>query len=169
MEEIEKIIQAITEVTGLSRNEIISDKSKLCKSAREILCYIALKDRYGLTWMLMKTLKWRKSQVFFAMDSCKDRLQEELDYILLMNNVRSNLELYPIVTVILRDAKEKEKQIEKEMSIERASENARRIFGISYTEADNACIRNALDSALTFMQGYCRIGRQPRELLNRPY
>lgn len=169
MEEIEKIILAISEVTGLSKHTILHGKTAECKSAREILCYIALKDRYGITWTLMELLGWRKSQVFFAVDNCLNDLEESIDFIYLMNNVRKQLGLSAIMTEKIDRVKEEQKRKEAEIAKMRSVENSKRLFGITYTKEDGINMNNAMRSAEIYIRKYSTIGRQPYHLVRQHY
>lgn len=165
MEEIAKIISAISEVTGLDEGSVKSGKTDECKQSRDILCYIALKDMYGLTWSLMDLLNYRKSQVFFSADRCKERLEDDISFLKIMNGVRKKLLLAPIYTDKIDEIKEKERQRKQEEDITRSKENSKRIFGIEYTPTDEHNISIATNNAMAYMKGYCQIGRQTNQIL----
>lgn len=165
MEEINKIISAITEVTGLDKHNILCDKSDESKSAREILCYIVLKDQYGLTWKIMEMTGWRKSQVFFAMDRCTERMNEEYDYLVKMNEIRKKLCLAPIYSDKANEILLKQKNKKRELEKIRSREESKRLFGIQYTDKDEDLIALAKKNALSYMIEYCEIGDKANSLL----
>lgn len=165
MEEIAKIISAISEVTGLDRVNIIQGKTDEAKRARDILCFIAIKDMYGLTWKLMELLKYRKSQVYFSADRCKDNMEEDVSYILLMNAVRKELGLVPLMTEMIKKNEEMQKEKEYELAKARSKKIAKRIFGIEYSKEDDLRMIAAIKSANEYMKNYCKTGRQSNPLL----
>lgn len=152
MEELKKIITAIAEVTGLDEWSIKFGKSDECKQARDILCYISLKDMFGLTWILMELLNYRKSQVFFSADRCREQMEADLSYVHKMNKVRKNIGLSSIMRGAIEEAEAKQKQKDREEAQLRSNEISKRIFGIEWTERDKVRFQNACVEANSFMK-----------------
>lgn len=170
MEEIEKIISAISEVTGLDGWSIKFGKTDECKEARDILCYIALKDMYGLTWTLMEELNFRKSQVFFSADRCKERMEEDLSYVYKMNEIRKKLGLSSIMRGMIEQAEEQQRNKDMELAQKRSKENSKNIFGIKYSQSEEEQLKIAIQNAKAFMTDYCKIGSTADGRLTRcPY
>lgn len=170
MEEIAKIISAITEVTGLDRFSVIYGRGDDCKRARGILCYIALKDKYGLTTALAEMLGKSRSQCIFMSDFCKEEMEESIGYLILMNEVRKKLGMTAIMTdKIEQEQKKKKKQRIKESKI-KSKENSKNMFGIDYSKSEEEQLQIAMQNAKAFMIEYCKIGRKADGRITRcPY
>lgn len=165
MEEISKIITAISDVTGLDRHSIIYGRTDECKKARGILCYIALKDKYGLTMTLAEVLGKSRSQCIFMSDFCKEGMEESIGYVMLMNEIRKKLGMSAIMTDKIEEVNNLHKKREKELSRKRSKENSQRLFGIEYSIEDEIRMFAAMKSANEFMAKYCQIGNQANPLL----
>lgn len=170
MEEIAKIISAITEVTGLDRFSIIYGRSDECKKARGILCYIALKDRYGLTTALVEMLSKSRSQCTFASEICQEEMEESIGYLIMMNEVRKKLGMTAIMTDKLEELQKESKRQQAEQDEMKSKENSKNIFGIEYSKSEEQQLKQAILSAKAFMANYCEIGQKADERLTRcPY
>lgn len=170
MEEITKIITAITEVTGLDRFSIAYGRNNECKRARGILCYIALKDKYGLTNALSERLNKSRSQCTFLADFCKEEMEESVGYIILMNEVRKKLGMSPMMKDVMNSLREEKERQTKKESEQRSKEISQRIFGIEYFKSEEAQLNQAMLDAKAFIDRYSKIGIQMEGKLTRcPY
>lgn len=160
MEEIAKIITAISDVTGLDHLGIIYGRNDECKKARGILCYIALKDKYGLTMALAEMLGKSRSQCTFAAEIFKEEMEESVGYLILMNEVRKKLGLSAIMTDKIDKLRtKKELEIIEENKI-RSKANCKTIFGIEYSNSEESRLSQAIFDAKEFMREYTKIGKQ---------
>lgn len=158
MEEISKIISAISQVTGLDQFSIKFGKTIDSKQAREILCYIALKDNYGLTWILMEFLQKKRSQVLFMASACMEKMEEDVYYLMIMNRVRNVLGIVPLMKdreMELQYSQRRKEKIEKEEEMKKV---VKTVFGMEYSEKDKRDMKKAMKSACEYMADYCRTG-----------
>lgn len=160
MEEIEKIITAISEVTGLDRFSIISGRTDECKRARGILCYIALRDRYGLTTILSETLEKSRSQCIFMTDFCTEEMEESIGFLIIMNEIRKKLGMSAIMTDKIEQEKQKQKERKLKEDEEKSDQNAKILFNITYSESEKKYRREAIKNATAFMNKYCQLGQK---------
>lgn len=170
MDELEKIITAITKVTGLDRFSIIYGRSDECKRARGILCYIALRDRYGLTTTLCELLGKSRSQCIFMADFCKEEMEERVSYLILMNEVRKKLGMSAILQGVVQAMRDKEIRKKLEESERKSKENSKNIFGIEYSQSEEIQLKRAILEAKEFMREYSKLGRTADgRITNCPY
>lgn len=160
MEEIAKIISAITEVTGLDRFSITYGKTDECKRARGILCYIALKDKYGLTQILTAETGKNKNQCLFMSQMCEDGIAEDMDYLKTMNQVRKKLNLASLMEAKINEHEKAVRRSKRALKKEQMKQLVKTVFGIEYTPEDDRRRKEAIRSASEFMQQYCKIGLQ---------
>lgn len=170
MDEIGKIISAISEVTGLDRYSIIYGRNDECKKARGILCYIALKDKYGLTKTLCESLGKSRSQCAFMADFCKEEMEESIGYLILMNEIRKKLGMSAIMQGRMRALQEEKQRELIEEAEKRSKANAKNIFGVKYSKSEEEQLKKVMQESAAFMADYCRIGIKATGRLTRcPY
>lgn len=160
MEEIEKIITVISVVTGLNRYDIVNARGEEGKKAFGMLCYIALKDKYGLTFNLMQVVAKKKSQCVFAAEMCKETIEADVDYLRTLNSVRQLMKLSPIMRSKIIEHDQKERRIKREKRKEDMKHQMLTVFGIEYTKEDEQMMKAAMEDSAVFMTNYCSIGRK---------
>ena len=170
MEEINKIIQAISEVTGLDKWSVVYGRNKQCIDARMMLCYIVVHDFYSAISKLAQALgRTQKSCRAFAEDFRQSlRKNEELTD--LTNDARAILGLSTVSEREKRDAMQRKEERTLRKIREISKKNVRRIFGLEYTEEDEKRFSYACRSAAEFMEKVCSVGlRDTERIVRSPY
>lgn len=167
MEEISRIIAAISSVTGLSRTDILLDNNSESKYSRHILCYIALRDHTGLCKHLTAMTGFRQSQCFIC--ACEsDRLMKEDDtFLQMMNETRQALGLKILLPKRASTISKRKEKALKELQRKTDRRNQLTLFGFAYSEEDMQEMRAVMESAAVYMNGLCSTGIQDTERILR--
>lgn len=148
MDEIIRIMKAISAVTKLSGMQILS-KTADSYDAQLMLCHTVKYETTGLIRKLADMMEIRQCDVLRMADIAEDEIKKLPDNRLLipLNQVRKNLDIpaaYRNIELIVRNKKE-----------DTDNANTQRLFGFKYSKEDETRMRHAMVSASWYMRKLC--------------
>lgn len=153
MDEITRIMKAISAVTELSAMEILR-KTAESYDARLMLCHTVKHETIGLIRKLANLMDIRQCDVLRMAGIAENEMRKTSDNFLLipLNRVRTILNIpaaYRNIETLIRNQK---------MDDDNATTN--RLFGFKYTKEDEIRMRAAMVAASWYMKNQCRGGRK---------
>ena len=151
MDELEKILNAVSGVTGVDRHDILMGKSRYDIMYRDMTCHIIVEFYSHLTRRFAYRNGWELNKVYMRAKRFRTEKgidKKSLDH--LVAQIRRKIDYVP------KDEPKDEKEDDGMAYNPSRKSFAKTLFGFEYTDRDDYFRKKAIYESARYMREYCR-------------
>lgn len=157
MDIIIRIIDAVADIHGIKRNNVLSSTHKQTFSARQMLCYFVIEYYPKEVPNLIRILRADMDMCSVFRSTFIKRMVSDTSLAGTIKQLEEDVKMRNTIARLEEQRQKRDKELHKRNKL------SRRLFNIEYTYEDEMNRICAMQESVKFMKKHCKTGRQPIE------